>query len=498
MKKIIYTIILLLAVNMSYSQISEQTKNKIKVKFIRAQENYDSAKYLDAIKNIDEIENLLNGSKNPTAQNLKVKALIGAKQYQKAQKELNILYSLNPSQNILKDIASYEGKINDGIKSEKLRSEKERLEEVRRKEQQRLAKIKRIEKEKRDRERRIVAQNEKQKKLQKYSLIFDRAIRNNSFKIDTKSSTGKIWFMFKNGNRVLQEMSAQSFVSLYNEVCLFEITTVEGRKQYYKRAIEINKNLINKYNLSTKYVPLTINKLHANTAYESYSYPRKFFGSDYERKFYGYVNKEGEILFKNLKSGFSDSYNIYANWFSEGIAIVSSEKKMLFINDNGSVITDLSNKLRADYYNPYVHFKDNRVIFKSIKLRDLTFKIFNKNGDLIFSKSLSSNYRIQENHYSDGLLPVSFRNVKKKTKYGFLDKNGELVIPTIYYGYLSPGFNNGKAIVLKRKLGKIKVFEINKKGEIIREIKPPKKYKIGYDDNKWVFINKKRQTLPIE
>lgn len=498
MKKITYTIILLLVANVSHSQISEQTKNKIKVQFLRAQDNYKSAKYLDAIKNIDEIENLLNGIRNPSAQNLKVKCLIGAKRYKKAQKELEVLYGLNPSQNILKDIASYEYKIQEGFKSEKLRIERERLAEIRRKEQIRLANIKKREKEKRDRERRIAANAEKQKRLQKYSLIFDEAIRNETLEIDIEY--GRLNFIFRNnGNSELQGMSAKDLTSLYNQVSEFETKTIEGRKRYFKRKIELNEANINKYNLSTKYVPFSIYKVNSDKAIKSQ--PNFYYSKSYDLQFLGYVNKDGEVFFKNLKSRFSSSYNIYANWFSEGMAIVKKESNILFIDENGRVIADLRNKLKALGIG-YGYCKDNRVVFKPgnnyLRKKYGNFIVLNKNGEVIFSKPYSSNIRAEENTYSDGLLAISSWD-SSGTKYGFLDANGELVIPAIYVGYMSPGFKDGKAIVIKGKKKKRKAIEINKKGEIIREIITPKKFKVFNYNFKWVFYNEKtRETLPIE
>ncbi|MDT0554614.1 hypothetical protein [Patiriisocius hiemis] len=125
MNRIVCLISFLLFAQIAIGQIDKQTENKIKVKYLSAQADYKAANYWDALENIKEIEALADGQKVASVQNIKVKCYIGVKQYDKAKKELEALYVLNPSPKILKDIASYESKINAGI--ELINQEKSKL-----------------------------------------------------------------------------------------------------------------------------------------------------------------------------------------------------------------------------------------------------------------------------------------------------------------------------------------------------------------------------------
>ncbi|MDT0554615.1 hypothetical protein [Patiriisocius hiemis] len=130
MNRIICLISFLFFAQIAIGQIDEQTQNKIKVKYLSAKADYKTANYWDALEDIKEIEALTDGQKVASVQNLKVKCYIGIEQYDKAKKGLNALYAMNPSSKILKDIASYEGKIDSGIKAEIKRKEEVRLEVI--------------------------------------------------------------------------------------------------------------------------------------------------------------------------------------------------------------------------------------------------------------------------------------------------------------------------------------------------------------------------------
>lgn len=99
---------------------SNTTMNKARAMYSTAELLYESGKYTKVIEKIEAIETLLNGSKLESAQNLKIKALVASGQFQKAQKELNILYSLEPDDDIFKDIAQYSIKIDEGLIQNKL------------------------------------------------------------------------------------------------------------------------------------------------------------------------------------------------------------------------------------------------------------------------------------------------------------------------------------------------------------------------------------------
>ncbi len=110
MKK--FTLLLLLATSqLIFAQISNETKNEIRIKFEQAKSNYENKNYQDALGTIEEIEILTNDKRIATAQNLKVKTLIGLKEYGDAKKELDVLKKMNLSTDIIKEIATYESKI---------------------------------------------------------------------------------------------------------------------------------------------------------------------------------------------------------------------------------------------------------------------------------------------------------------------------------------------------------------------------------------------------
>ncbi len=117
MKKLLLLLFTIVSITV-YGQ-DQATKNKIKVLYFSAEELYNNKEYTATIHKIEEIETLLNGSKLGTAQNLKVKAYIGLKKYQKAKQEMEILQTLSLSDGILKEMASYSIVIDKKIEEEK-------------------------------------------------------------------------------------------------------------------------------------------------------------------------------------------------------------------------------------------------------------------------------------------------------------------------------------------------------------------------------------------
>lgn len=134
MKKLTTLILSMLVAQISYGQIDNTTKNKIKAYYFIAENLYGKGEYSNALDKINEIESLSNGMKMATSQNLKIKTLVKLKEYQKAKRELELLYGLNPSNDIYKEIAEYSSKIDDGVEVEQLALK-------RKKEQERIANI---------------------------------------------------------------------------------------------------------------------------------------------------------------------------------------------------------------------------------------------------------------------------------------------------------------------------------------------------------------------
>lgn len=116
MKKLTTLILFSLIAQISFGQIDNTTKNKIKAYYFTAENLYEKGEYSKALDKISEIETF--GVKLATSQNLKVKTLVKLKQYQKAKDELDALYSLNPNKEIYGDIAQYSSVIDDNLKAE--------------------------------------------------------------------------------------------------------------------------------------------------------------------------------------------------------------------------------------------------------------------------------------------------------------------------------------------------------------------------------------------
>lgn len=125
MKKLITLVHFLAVAQISFGQIDNVTKNKIKVMYLSAENYYKSHEYTKTLNEIDKIESLSKRLKLATAQNLKVKSLIGLNRFKEAQKELEVLYNLNPNSEIITDIAQYSSKIDEGINKAREAEQKE-------------------------------------------------------------------------------------------------------------------------------------------------------------------------------------------------------------------------------------------------------------------------------------------------------------------------------------------------------------------------------------
>lgn len=134
----IFLLFTILMTQFTFGQsLDNATINKIKAKFYGAEASFDKKDYRNALEKIEEIEVLGNGIILPTAQNLKVKVLIGLKDFSKAKKELEKLQNLNLSEDIIKDIASYSDNIDNGI----MRIEKDRIERMEREKKNEIIRI---------------------------------------------------------------------------------------------------------------------------------------------------------------------------------------------------------------------------------------------------------------------------------------------------------------------------------------------------------------------
>jgi hypothetical protein len=114
----VFTFLLLLLVGMSFSvaqDLDVATRNKLKVKFMLAQEYYEKGEFINVLSNVEEIEALLNGIEYASVQTLKVKSLIALERYLQAQQELEKLYGMNVPVEILRELSTYESTIKAGV-----------------------------------------------------------------------------------------------------------------------------------------------------------------------------------------------------------------------------------------------------------------------------------------------------------------------------------------------------------------------------------------------
>lgn len=240
MKKLTTLILFLAVTQICFGQLDNATKNKIKVMYLSADNFYKSNEYSKTLNEIDKIESLSNGLKLATAQNLKVKSLIGLNRFKEAQKELNVLYNLNPSSEILADIAQYSSKIDAAIKAEQIVINKKR--EADRIAQMELIEVQRLAKEKAIKEGELANQREFEKKNDQQS--WNEALRTNTLesynsflqtaKYDEYISEAKKYMKFGTVKKLIIISESSSYDNL-NYISLNELAQIK----YYINLEEI-------------------------------------------------------------------------------------------------------------------------------------------------------------------------------------------------------------------------------------------------------------------
>lgn len=152
---------------------------------------------------------------------------------------------------------------------------------------------------------------------------------------------------------------------------------------------------------------------------------------------YGYIDRDENIII--------DFKYERAERFSCGRALVETADDKFFIDRNENYVFGLEYGTYASDF-----FEDN-----ALRIWDESFKYgyLNKNGELITPFKFDS-----ANNFSEG-----YASVKLGDKWGFIDKNGEMVINP-KYGYAS-SFKNGLAVVaVMDDLGVNRWGYINKDG----------------------------------
>ncbi len=205
------------------------------------------------------------------------------------------------------------------------------------------------------------------------------------------------------------------------------------------------------------------------------------------RKRYGFINKEGKIV---ISCKYEDGRD-----FSEGLGAVMLNGKWGYIDCSGKFAI-------KPEYDEALEFSEGRAV---VKIKEKWY-IIDRNGRIIKNKSFNLGYN---SYYKEGMMKVANGDTDNIQKYGYIDKNGNLVIPFIY-SVSSENFNEGLACV--NKAGKYEF--INRKGEtvisrvkilsengsnIYMEIDKCKSFSDGYAavkiKGKWGFINKKGELV---
>jgi len=433
------TILFLFLSALAFGQgIDEKTQSIIKVKYMAAQKAYGLGQYYTTLSKVSEIETLLNGQKNPTVQNLKVKALIGDGQYQKAKKELDVLYGLKPSAKISADIASYEGKIDAGIKAEKAAAESARLAA--------------IEKEKAD------------------AKAEENARKGELYKRDVLEDVNKQYSAF------VAKYGIDNGTFIYNKNSRADIDKKYGR-EYFKRSDSLGF-----YTINTDWWEgvIPVGKTRGDNGASTNVYPGhhiKYFG-----KGYFVIYQYNEKLKK-------DYYQLF-NTLTKKAFFSCDSIEFLF---DGTLIKTIHKSYYYDKLNKtYERDRDGNLIITSayIKLWDRQGNWIHRNIDYMssFSEGLAvirfineksgyidseGNILVRDRFYiaktfSEGLAVVSYRYPKNRTGYnskcGFINKDFALVISDKYEE--CEACKDGKVRVKKKSGGKW--ITLDKNGEKVK------------------------------
>jgi len=497
MKKLALIIIVLFVnISITISQnLDTRTKNQIHAKYLTAEGYCNNGDYSKALGKISEIEALLNGNILATSQSLKVRALIGEKQYEKADKELYILQGMSLSDKIMKETAIYTRKIDEGRERQKriLAAEKiaNREKVIKNYSYRTLYYIYKI---KNPGQRDFIAIKDKKYKKKyaddeysksKYELINENGIINTFYKYDEidyipedglalvmkydfsnlyRGRPGiRFGYINKYGKEVipLKYTSAESFsngyanvsktkYSEYNQEILFNgFINTKGKKvldykkySSYKFYDLVSSNGLLQYKHNGKFGLCDINM--------NIVIPAKFDMIGFFDEGLAWVKKNGQYATIDRKGNIVNYYGVYDNLpyrFSNGLAIVKQNNKYGVVNNKGKQVVPFN------YSNSYALkiFKNGNIRVRAKGI----YKLFNNNGKLISSNNKSiyttttNQIILKVNDTSYKLLDVNNniiasynkidnyssenrRIVKSIQSFGYINSSGQEVIKCIY------------------------------------------------------------------
>lgn len=175
-------------------------------------------------------------------------------------------------------------------------------------------------------------------------------------------------------------------------------------------------------------------------------------------KIYGYINNKGLFV---IKPRFKIAYD-----FKYGVAIVSENNKFGAIDDNGEYIV-------KPIYDNIREFKEKRAV---VNLNG-DIKVIDNKGNVI-----TRNDYDYIGDFNNGLALVAKSYENNEYRYGYIDLNGEEVIPIKFLmGY---DFKDNVGLI---KLDNKKYALINKKGEILNTYNHEIIY--GYNEKIMIFAD---------
>jgi hypothetical protein len=281
---------------------------------------------------------------------------------------------------------------------------------------------------------------------------------------------------FEGGYLAVQIIGEEQYSRKYGLIDKEGIMVIPFNKEYvyiyqFKDGMAKIENHSNKFGFVNKAGELTVPMVY-----------EKYFISDFSEGLASFkavvVNKKGNSEFK---TGFIDKNGIVTippeyDWlsqFSEGLAIVSKNGKVYFIDKNGQPALTTTHKLAFT-----IGFTNELCAVKKGKTDKEKYGFINKNGELAipyeydavteFNNGVSS---VKKNglfgiintsnqviypfelyflgQFHDGMAKYRYRSTDKN--FGFMNQNGEKVTTCMYDGIYN--FDNGKVRV-KRKDGK--------------------------------------------
>ena len=228
----------------------------------------------------------------------------------------------------------------------------------------------------------------------------------------------------------------------------------------------------------------------------------------YSNTKYGYVDKSGNEVV-------TVKYDRASSSFSEGLAYIATKDgwnyKYGFINPKGEEIVPLMYKDAEDFHEGMAAVETkNGWGYINIKGELVTAANYDAAGDfseglavvekkgkyLVINDKGEEQYQFQKGltpagSYHEGLLLVCN---EKTSKYGYLDKKGEIALPLEYPA--ADGFRGGKALTAKPRKGEC-VFEfIDAKGKVVGTIERDD-YVWDYDDVEDAFCLAVEEVVDI-